>query len=89
MSGPVESGAGDAARVTLHAHGELTTRLGRARGGIEVAVVPGATIRDLLAQLEVPAGEVWVCSRNGALAKLDDPLDDGDIVEMFSPVAGG
>jgi sulfur carrier protein ThiS len=77
------------ATVTLHAHGELTARLGRARGGIKVAIVPGATIRDLLAQLDVPTGEVWVCSRNGVLAKLDDPLADGDVVEAFSPVAGG
>ena len=83
------SDLGGAATVTLHAHGELTARLGRSRGGRAVAIVAGTTIRDLLAQLDVPTGEVWVCSRNGVLAKLDDPLADGDVVEAFSPVAGG
>jgi len=85
MSEPADA----TATVTVHAHGELTGRLGRSRGGTAVTIVPGTTIRELMAQLDVPTGEVWVCSRNGVLAKLDDALADGDVVEAFSPVAGG
>ncbi len=77
------------ARVTVHPHGELTTHFGRVQGGVEVSMTPGMSIRELLASLNVPAGEVWVCARNGAVVQPDEPLSPGDVLEIFSPVAGG
>jgi sulfur carrier protein ThiS len=77
------------ATVTLHPHGELTTHFGRAQGGVPTRIRPGMTIRELLRDLGVPEGEVWVCARNGAVVSPDEPLARGDTVELFSPVAGG
>ena len=83
-------GAADAGAptVTVHPHGELTAYFGRVNR-VVVPISPGTTIEALLAQLSVPAGEVWVCARNGATVKPDATLADGDVLELFSPVAGG
>ncbi len=77
------------AYVTVYPHGELTAYFGRTRGGVRAAITPGMSIRDLLAALNVPVDEVWLCSRNGVQAAPDEPLSPGDVVEIFSPVAGG
>ncbi len=75
--------------MTLHPHGELTAHFGRTQGGVEVPITPGMSIRELLAGLGVSQGEVWICARNGAVAKPDEALSPGDVLEIFSPVAGG
>jgi sulfur carrier protein ThiS len=78
-----------AATITVHPHGELTSHFERTYGGTEVVIAPGITIRGLLKQLGIPEGEVWVCARNGTQAKPEDGLEPGDVLEIFSPVAGG
>lgn len=80
----MESGA----RITIHPHGELTAYFGRV-SRVVVPIEPGITIAALLRQLGVPAGEVWVCARNGETVKPDAALANGDVLELFSPVAGG
>lgn len=77
------------ATITVHPHGELTQYFGRSFGGVSVPIAPGVTIDALLEQLGVPAKEVWVVARNGETVKRDTPLEPGDSLELFSPVAGG
>lgn len=75
--------------IVVHPHGELTTYFGRSYGGVTVPIEPGLTIDGLLERLGVPAKEVWLVARNGETVKRDAPLQPGDSVELFSPVAGG
>ncbi|HYU21136.1 MAG TPA: MoaD/ThiS family protein [Chloroflexota bacterium] len=75
--------------ITLHPHGELAVHFGRTSRRIKLAIERGMTIRQLLARIGVREGEVWVCARNGVLAEPNDTLEGGDVLEIFSPVAGG
>jgi len=65
-------------------------RPGLAMGeSIPVSVEQGATVRDLLAHLDVPAGEVKLIFANGLSRDLDHVLADGDDLGIFPPVGGG
>ncbi len=69
--------------------------------GRDVDVVPGASVRDLLAAIgdtperrsEIFAGDALkpgiVIMRNGSPAMLDEKLDEGDNVAVFPFVTGG
>jgi sulfur carrier protein ThiS len=78
----------DILKVTIRPHGELVTYFGR-RGELSADLPSGSTVREMLAQFNVPENEVWMVARNGTIAKATDPVADGDQIEVFSPVAGG
>jgi len=48
-----------------------------------------ATIRSLLAGIDVPAEHVAMPLVNGRYCDLDQPLGPEDVVSLFPPVAGG
>ncbi|MFN8524850.1 MAG: MoaD/ThiS family protein [Chloroflexota bacterium] len=75
--------------ITLFPRGELAVHFGRTRTGVPIELAPGTTIAQMLRDLGVPEGEVWMIARNGSLAKVGETLEPGDSVEMFAPVAGG
>jgi molybdopterin converting factor small subunit len=50
---------------------------------------PGITIRDLLAQIEIPIEKARLIFINGIKADLDTPLKGGERVGIFPPVGGG
>ena len=56
---------------------------------IPVSVEQGATVRDLLARLNVPAEEVKLVFANGLSRDLEYALSDGDDLGIFPPVGGG
>ena len=65
-------------------------RPGLAMGeSVPVEVEQGATVRDLLASLGVPAGEVKLIFANGLSRDLEHVLADGDDLGIFPPVGGG
>jgi len=49
----------------------------------------GTTVRDLLAQLQVPAGQVKIIFVNYRAVPMEYVLQEGDRVSIFPPVAGG
>jgi molybdopterin converting factor small subunit len=49
----------------------------------------GATLRDLLAAIGIPAAETKQCFVNAVGQELDFILHDGDEVGVFPPIAGG
>ena len=49
----------------------------------------GASLRDLVRQLEIPEEEVALPLINGRYGDLDRRLADSDVVSMFPAVAGG
>lgn len=57
--------------------------------GVDVELVPGAVVGDLIRQLKIPLDTVPVASCNGRILQQDDPLSDGSVVHLFQPVAGG
>ena len=75
--------------ITIIPHGEVAARFDRGLKRVPVTTRPGATIGDLIEDLGLPAGEVWLFARNGTLARAEDELEDGDTLEIVSPVAGG
>ena len=49
----------------------------------------GATIRDILRQLQIPEEKAKLLFINSTKATLDSKLKDGDRVGIFPPVGGG
>ena len=90
MTGAAERPAGEGTiSITLRPQGEVGARFGLGRDRIAITTRPGTTIGALFRELGVPEGEIWLCARNGVLAARTDALEDGDLLEVFSPVAGG
>ena len=60
--------------------------LGRA---LVVRLPHGATVGELLDQLGIPRQETKSCFVNGLQRSLGYPLQEGDEVALFPPIAGG
>jgi molybdopterin converting factor small subunit len=58
-------------------------------GPRRVRLRPGATVADLLKNLEVPFSEVAVVLVNGTRGELDHELKENDVVSLFPAIAGG
>ena len=52
-------------------------------------IEPGTTIRDILAQIEIPIDKARLIFIDGIKADLDTPLKGGERVGIFPPVGGG
>ncbi|GEM_PF-3723265 len=49
----------------------------------------GMTLGDFLSQYEFPPKAYWMAAVNKTLVRDDYKLKDGDIVDIFPPIAGG
>ena len=49
----------------------------------------GTTIAQVLARLKIPESQPMVPLVNGIYRKPEDPLQPGDVLSIFPPVAGG
>lgn len=57
---------------------------------IEIREYPDQTlISTVVRELNIPEGEVGILLLNAVHAKLDQPLDDGDLLAIFPLVGGG
>ena len=56
---------------------------------VDVEVLPGTQVGDLLSQFDVPEKESRVVLVNGRHAKVNDVLKEGDVVAAFPAMAGG
>jgi len=75
--------------VQIRLFGDLRRFLRKTDGRLTLEVVEGATVRDLLKEVQVPETEVGLVSVNGKLAPEETALCDGDAVDAFSPIGGG
>lgn len=57
--------------------------------GVDVTLADGETVQSLLKILGIPENEARLFFIGGALKKLTDPLNDGDEISLFLPMAGG
>jgi len=49
----------------------------------------GVTIGQILERLKIPTSQPMISLVNGIHRKLEDPLQPGDVLSIFPPVAGG
>jgi len=56
---------------------------------MEVELPDGATVSQLIEQLQLPAGEIKVIFVNSIVRNVDHPLADGDEIGIFPAVGGG
>ena len=59
------------------------------RGAFEMTLTAGASVKDLLATLAVPAQVQAVVLVNGRRADLETALNAEDTVTLFPPMEGG
>ncbi|MBI4788324.1 MAG: MoaD/ThiS family protein [Chloroflexi bacterium] len=76
-------------RVTVKLYGNLKKYLPAKKELAQMEIREGTTIAALLAQLNVPDGEVWMSAINDAVVDAATVLHDGDLLEVFEPVGGG
>jgi molybdopterin converting factor small subunit len=56
---------------------------------LNVEIHKGTTVKDVLERMGVPLGEVKLIFLNGIRSEMESPLNDGDRLGVFPPVAGG
>jgi molybdopterin converting factor small subunit len=56
---------------------------------IELQLPAGSTVADLNGRLAIGDGMVNAAAVNGAAVEPDAPLQEGDVVSLFPPAAGG
>ncbi len=93
---------GRAVRIRLIPYPPYRASLGP--GPIELEMPEGSTLRDALRQLAAGSRDVaslaearsdewlWgqlIAHRRGEMVRLDEPLGDGDTLELLPPIAGG
>jgi len=57
--------------------------------GMELEVPDDATAGDLIDRLDIPRKKVGIISVDGNLVKKSHPLQPGNVVRIYRPIAGG
>jgi len=78
-------------RITAKLYGTLSHRFpGYQQGqGMEVEIPDGATVKDLLALLEISESKGTVVAMEGRILKGDDTIRRGVPVHVFNAIHGG
>jgi sulfur carrier protein ThiS len=76
-------------RITVTPHGDLGRVLTAGQRSLTVELPDGATVATLLTTLALGPEEVWLIRHNRQVAAIDQPLADGDALELFAVVGGG
>jgi sulfur carrier protein ThiS len=78
-------------KVQLKLYGTLSQRFSgyRHSQGIEVEMPEGATVKDLLALLEISEIQGAVVIAEGRILKADDKVQGGALVNVLQAVYGG
>ncbi len=76
-------------QITVKFHGNLKKYLPQKKEQAAMEIEIGVTIRALLARLNVPDSDVWLCAINNNVVDECSALREGDTLEVFEPVGGG
>jgi sulfur carrier protein ThiS len=57
--------------------------------GVDVEMNEGSTVEDLLHTLHLSQNEARVIIVNGIPKKINDPINNQDQVNIFTPISGG
>jgi len=55
----------------------------------QIRLTDGATVGDLLQRIEIPPADAAIVLVNGKHAQVERQLQDGDVIALFPPIAGG
>lgn len=73
--------------ISIRLYGRLRSLVSGSKANentvLEKEVKPGETFGDLLLKLDLDASEIGDCFINGKLARLSDPIEDGDRIGLF------
>ncbi len=75
-------------QVQVNLYATLRKHVGGS-ASVDVEIEPGATVRQVLDELGVPADQARVIFVDTRSASLADPLEGGEQVGVFPAVAGG
>ncbi|OGO06114.1 MAG: hypothetical protein A2Y60_01755 [Chloroflexi bacterium RBG_13_54_9] len=76
-------------KITVQFFGDLRKYLREGEEVIDLEVEADRTVSDLLLQLGVEEGEVWVVSLNGNIVDEASLLKEGGKIMVFPPFGGG
>lgn len=74
--------------VTVNLFATLRVHAG-GRSSIELDIVPGQTIEQLLQGMGITGDEARILFVNSRHARLGDPLQGGEQIAVFPPIGGG
>ncbi len=66
-----------------------SAKYGKNLKGGKLTIKDGSRLKDLIAELKLPAKYIKLIFVNGKIAPRDAFLSDGDTVVFFPPVSGG
>ena len=76
-------------KVTVRLFGDLRRYLPKGQNLLVLDLPEGTTAVGMLQHLGIHPGEVWVIRANRQVIREEQPLHDGDDIEVFEPVGGG
>jgi sulfur carrier protein ThiS len=78
-------------KVTVKLYGTLSLHVPEYKPsqGIEVEIPDGATVKELLAHLEILETQGTAIIANGRVLKADDIMRDGSSLDVFQSIQGG
>ncbi|HYM92331.1 MAG TPA: MoaD/ThiS family protein [bacterium] len=76
-------------RVAIQAMGSVRTRSFTGQGGTVVELPEGSKVIDALRAVGIADDELWNASVDGQLVEAERVLRDGDVLLVFTPIAGG
>jgi thiamine biosynthesis protein ThiS len=76
-------------KLTVHLFGDLRRHLPKGQDPVLMELPEGSTAMTVLQELGIHPGEVWVVRANKQVIPEEQPLQDGDELEVFEPVGGG
>jgi len=78
-------------KVRVNLYGTLSRRVPgyRHSQGLEIEIPDGATVKDLLAFMEISKSQRVVVVREGRVLKGDDKIQKGIPVNIFQAIHGG
>ena len=76
------------AQVTINVYANLREFTGGAPS-VNLDVQPGQTVGDVLQQLGIPSEKTKIIFVNNRSAKVNDPLQGRERIDLFSAIGGG
>jgi len=76
-------------RIRVHIHLFASLRIRNNSSEVELDLSPPCTTQSVLMSLGIPEHVIMVIMINGKRGTLDDPLTDGDELQLFPLLGGG